>query len=438
MAKVILYFLCFFAEAVILLQYTTHLFTPKHSLNKRLLMLSSFYFSLFAISLLDMKWLNMALYILVNFIFIATQYNLKPLSAFFHSTILAAVMGMCELAVFSIINHFLPHFLVQMNYWYNTLMFAIFSKITFFAVVYVLIHLFRNQNKSNQQRDSSVMFLIFIPLTAIFVMLTFLGISDNYTLSPVLSWMLSLSVILLLIATLLVFGINQYNQKKNLEFTEMQLMLQKEIYFTDHYKMLLSQNENQNILIHDIKKHLQSIELLNDQEEHDKLRAYIKQLLLSPELKGISRICDHELLNAILSQYARQSNEKNISFNADIRSGTTDFIADNDLTSLFCNLLDNAMEAACNVNNSFIEINTSRKENTPFVIITVINSCLTAPSFTENGHLITRKSNKSKHGFGVKSINKVIKKYHGDMKMYFNPDSSTFHTIITLKQYDQL
>ena len=57
---------------------------------------------------------------------------------------------------------------------------------------------------------------------------------------------------------LLVFGINQYNRKKNREYTEMQLLLQKETDFTEYYKMLLSQSENQAILIHDIKKHLQS------------------------------------------------------------------------------------------------------------------------------------------------------------------------------------
>lgn len=54
---------------------------------------------------------------------------------------------------------------------------------------------------------------------------------------------------------------------------EMQLLLQKEANSAEYYQMLLSQNENQNILIHDIKKHLQSIDLLNDKKEHDKISA---------------------------------------------------------------------------------------------------------------------------------------------------------------------
>ena len=126
----------------------------------------------------------------------------------------------------------------------------------------------------------------------------------------------------------------------------MQLLLQKESDFTEYYKMLLSQNANQAILIHDIKKHLQSIASLNEQNAPDKVSAYIHQLLLSSDLKETARICDNELLNAIMARYKRQCNNMGIAFTADIRSGVLNYMSDSDLTSLFCNLLDNATEAA--------------------------------------------------------------------------------------------
>lgn len=59
-----------------------------------------------------------------------------------------------------------------------------------------------------------------------------------------------------------------------LSFTEMQLLLQKEADLAEYYQMLLSQNENQTILIHDIKKHLHSIAVLNENKEYDKTDAY--------------------------------------------------------------------------------------------------------------------------------------------------------------------
>lgn len=377
----------------------------------------------------------MSLYLLANFIFFITQYRIKFHAAIFHSALIAAVMGMCELLIYNLIEHFTPHFFAQVEQFHNTIIFILFSKILFFTVIYMITHLLKYQKKSSQQYDNSIFLLMFIPITTIFIMLTFVSIGEYFTLTPILNWMISLGAFLLLVSNLFVFGVNQYSQKKSHEYTEMQLLLQRESNFTEYYKMILAQNENQSILIHDIKKHLQSIELLNEQNNQEKISAYIKQLLLSSDLKEVSRICDHEMLNAILSRYKRQCDDKHISFIADIRSGTTDFLSDNELTSLYCNLLENAIEATSNIQNPYIEINTTKREGTPFIVITVINSCLTSPFSTSlGGKLTTHKSEKQKHGFGIRSIRKIVKNHYGDMQMYYNDESLTFHTIITLKE----
>ena len=106
---------------------------------------------------------------------------------------------------------------------------------------------------------------------------------------------------------------------------------------------------------------------------------------------------------------------------------------DSDLTSLFCNLLDNAFEAAYLVPDGFLEISTAKNERMPFIIITVINSSRKNSFQTPDGALTTDKSDRRRHGFGLKSVRKTVKKYHGDMQMYYSDDTFTFHTIITLK-----
>ena len=213
----------------------------------------------------------------------------------------------------------------------------------------------------------------------------------------------------------------------------MQLLLQKESDSVEYYEMMLSQNENQSILIHDIKKHLQSIKLLNDQKASDKINAYIQQLMESSDLKETVKICDNEMLNAILCRYQRQCNEKHIVFHADIRSGTVQSMYQHDLTSLFCNLLDNAVESAEKIPDSFIELRVQKKENSPFIVIIVINSCRSAPQYDATHLPISTKKDSSKHGYGMKSIKKVIRKYNGDLQMYYDDASATFHTIVTLR-----
>lgn len=423
----------FLVEAVILLQYASRLFSPKRSLPGRLAVLSLLYICLCVAAFFNIKWLNMLLYLLANFLFLVTQYDVRWRVAAFHSALLAAVMGMCELIVYGIIARTAPHFYMQMDSFHNTILFILCSKISFFAVIYLITHFFKSLQKTSDPYDNSVLLLMIIPVTSVFITLTFVGMNDHYTLTPGTNWMISLSAFFLLLMNLLVFGINQYNRKKNQEYTEMQLLLQKETDFTEYYKMLLSQSENQAILIHDIKKHLQSIASLNEQNAPDKVSAYINELLLSSDFKESARICDNELLNAIMARYKRQCNEQGISFTADIRSGVLHFLPGSDLTSLFCNLLDNAVEAAGKVPDSYIEINGSKRENTPFILITVVNSCRVNPFKNDASEPSTTKTEKRSHGFGLKSIRKICEKYHGDIQMYYNDATLTFHTVITLR-----
>ncbi len=433
MGKTICCFFSFLTEAIILWQYASSLFAPKQTAKKKLLILCGLYFILFAVSFFDSKLINVVLYFLFNFVFLVTQYCLNSYSAFFHSSILASVMILCEVTVYYIIRYFSPHFFEKGDNFHFLAIFAIFSKLMFFTVIYIISHFLKGLQKRDEQQDGSAFLLAPVPITSVFVMITFTKISDLCNLSPSLNWMLTLSAVFLLAINLLIFGIEQYNRKKSLEFTEMQLLLQRESDAAQYYELLVSQHENQSILIHDIKQHLQSINMLNDKMEHDKIKGYIHGLMQSSDLKEASRLCDHEILNAILARYERQCLEKHIAFHTDIRSGIIDFIADADITSLFCNLLDNAVEAAGQSPDSFIDISVCKREKTPFIVIAIINSSRKNPFEGKNGRLATTKSNKRKHGFGIKSIQKTVTRYHGDMQMYYNQESFTFHTVITLK-----
>jgi sensor histidine kinase regulating citrate/malate metabolism len=46
---------------------------------------------------------------------------------------------------------------------------------------------------------------------------------------------------------------------------------------------------------------------------------------------------------------------------------------------------------------------------------------------------ISTKKQKSKHGFGLKSIRRIVDKFNGNIKMYFDDDKMIFHTIIAIQ-----
>lgn len=428
-------FLIYFVEAVIIWQYASSLFLSKNqSSAPSLITLSVLYLSAYAISLLGVNWLNLISYFIINLIFLFTQYQIKLYIAFFHSVILTSVMGISELAVYSIIERFSPHFFVDATNAHSIILFAVLSKLTFYTIIYLIIHIQKGAKKAEQQYDKSVFLLIFIPVTSLFVLQTFVNISDSLIISQNLKHMITISAFLLMLSNLLILGISDHNQRKNIQFTEMQLLLQKEYDLARYYEMLHTQNENQRILIHDIKKHLNTIDVLNAQGEQDKVSAYIRQLNLSSDLKEFANLCDNKVLNTILSRYMQQCFNKHIDFQVDVRSGILNFISDTDMSALFCNVLDNAVEAAEIIPNSYIELNAVKRPNTPFVVITAVNSCRKSPfSPSDKTLLRTHKKDSAQHGFGIKSVRRVVNKYRGDIQMYYNNESAAFHTIITLR-----
>lgn len=433
MDEMICYFFSFLIEGIVFWNYVSILFVPKYSTKIRFVYLSLGFFILFLFSLHNIFLLNCILYITVCFLYLTLFYQTKWYYALFHSTLFEVLTAVCELPAYSILSTFLTSANLRAADFHLKLLFAVISKTLFFAVMSVLLLWLKKRQKPFLQYDKSVFFTILIPFIAQIIVLILFAVCDSPSMTTTQNRLITINAFFLLIVNLLIFGLNQYNQKKHLEFTEMQIQLQKEHDSAEYYKMLIAQNENQRILIHDMKKHLQSIALLNEDNQNEKIRAYINQLMQSSDLLEFSKICDHKILNNILCRYKKVCNDLHIAFHADIRSNTTTFLSDSDVTSLFCNMLDNAVEASNHIKDSYIEITAAQRKHTPFVIITIINSCASNP-FSPNGELVSSKQNPQAHGFGIKSIEKIIHNYNGNIQMYYDEETSTFHTIIMLKK----
>lgn len=433
MDEMICYFFSFLIEGIVFWNYVSILFVPKYSTKIRFVYLSLGFFILFLFSLHNIFLLNCILYITVCFLYLTLFYQTKWYYALFHSTLFEVLTAVCELPAYSILSTFLTSANLRAADFHLKLLFAVISKTLFFAVMSALLLWLKKRQKPFLQYDKSVFFTILIPFIAQIIVLILFAVCDSPSMTTTQNRLITINAFFLLIVNLLIFGLNQYNQKKHLEFTEMQIQLQKEHDSAEYYKMLIAQNENQRILIHDMKKHLQSIALLNEDNQNEKIRAYINQLMQSSDLLEFSKICDHKILNNILCRYKKVCNDLHIAFHADIRSNTTTFLSDSDVTSLFCNMLDNAVEASNHIKDSYIEITAAQRKHTPFVIITIINSCAGNP-FSPNGELVSSKQNPQAHGFGIKSMEKIIHNYNGNIQMYYDEETSTFHTIIMLKK----
>lgn len=306
------------------------------------------------------------------------------------------------------------------------------SKPFFFFMLYGISHtLVKTHNISERNTTKEILYFSIIPIISLWITLTFIAIGYYTKLPDTITHMITFSYVFLLTANFVIYGIYIYSGEKNRRFTDLQLELQKESDAVSYYKMVRTRDESQNILIHDIKKHLQAIAFFNEQGNREKIADYISRLADSPGLQKSARLCKHEFLNAILCRYMNDCKERQIDFHADIRSGTLDFISENDLVSLFGNLLDNAVEAAAKQPDAKIQLMASRMPQAGLTAITLVNSCHTNP-LQKNGRLISTKKDRARHGYGLKSVERIVSRYRGHMKLYYEEQTHLFHVVITL------
>lgn len=77
-----------------------------------------------------------------------------------------------------------------------------------------------------------------------------------------------------------------------------------------------------------------------------------------------------------------------------------------------------------------IELSVIKNMEQNNVLVSLINSCATAPVKDSSGNLTTRKDRSKGHGYGTKSISRVVTKFGGRLEMQYDETAHEFHSII--------
>lgn len=177
-----------------------------------------------------------------------------------------------------------------------------------------------------------------------------------------------------------------------------------------------------------------TIELINV-KCHDikyKLSAFAAQENMSPEsveeLRKSISIYDsrietgNKLLNVLLSEKSLFCEQNGIALSCMLDGAKLDFMQTGDLYCLFGNMIDNALEAVKQLEEKerrVINLIVKAKEN--LLLIQEENYFDGTLEF-EDGLPVTSKEDKSYHGFGMRSLRMIVKKYGGELTTYVTDD----------------
>ncbi len=429
MVKTICYGLVYLVEAMIVWSYFRYIFESRRN---RWIILSSFllaYAALFAIHFLGSSGLNTFCFFLANAFLGWFNVSCTKRAAILHSALLAFIMHITELIILMALNLFGYEFDA---YRYNDMVLIALcaaSKLLFMVFSVICARVFGRQH-SRQEDIKMTAVLCLLPLISMVVTVMIVYIGSAIELTDTGRLLLTVNVISMLVVNIAFLLLYNHLLNANARQVSLQLKLQKEEADAIHYQQLQAQADAQRMFIHDIKNHLQTIQSLAGEADAHVVSDYICKLEKSlPEMERV-RLCADPILNVLLQRYQFDCNAHDVEFTCDVREGTTGFMTAPDITTLYGNLLSNALEAAQVSREKHVELSVIRMEWQGILMISVINSCDQAPESDGAGYYLTRKADKHLHGVGLKSVQRTVEKYQGLSKMWHDSATCRFHYVI--------
>lgn len=199
---------------------------------------------------------------------------------------------------------------------------------------------------------------------------------------------------------------------------ETQMLEQKVRVYANQLDVIRQSEEKIKILRHDMKHHMNEIRLLADKYHAAEIGSYIdcmEQSIRNPdEVVSSGNVEIDSVLNYMLQKARDKLEDVNVKVILPEKMKHAF-----DMNVLIGNLLENAIEAAVQTDRKYLKVTMVFKRGV--LKIRMENSFLSVE--TENGeqqgrqHFLTTKKEKEQHGFGLKSVEKIVEAYHGTMEV---------------------
>lgn len=219
-----------------------------------------------------------------------------------------------------------------------------------------------------------------------------------------------------------------FYQKQN-DYNLMQKQNQIQL---DNFREISKKYAESQKTIHDIKKHLY---LLKTLENIDNNRAAEYSSVIEQKIDTLfyEFQCSNQLLSIIMSQKITVCKNEGIEIKAKIENISFDFIEDYDITGIFTNLWDNAIEASREIDKTerLIRIIIGRVED--YIVIDFENNYNGEVRKSENKFQSTKENHS---GMGLTIIRNAIEKYCGHMCI--TDDNNVFKVKILIPTENEL
>ena len=320
----------------------------------------------------------------------------------------------------------IPNVFTYAGEWY--LDFEIYSMIAggitniLFMVFFITIVAMKKIH-SHQLQSKVLWIYIIIPVYQMIFFFIYLKTYQNPDITMIIMGILILFLDML-VNFIMIFSIDNLIEKIAVEENLSALYAQRQLEL-DYYQMAQKHMDDMRSLKHDFSNHLHTLHAMLEQgSERQDLSRFLDESRDSLQKNTLPRYCEHDIVNAVLTIKKDTASQSGIPMDISTRIPKDIPVSGIDLCSLFCNLLDNAIEACQTIKDQPRSIQIKTNVSGGFLVIKLENT-YEKPPVKEHGFFRTSKENPEDHGYGMKLIERIIEKYHGQFTAEYSENTFT-------------
>ena len=296
---------------------------------------------------------------------------------------------------------------------------AIAIRIVSLIIIYEVLKNFKYKIKANDCAVLSTVFMIG------FAALMF-SVYNVLNLSKIPHILIFFSMIIFILIFLIVFlyskntmFLREQEQKDKMQIAQLQQQFA-------YYQEKLKDEEKVRSVYHDMKNHLLVLQRqINSPETAEMVEKLQSQVAMYEDYEHTG----NDILDIILKEKSETAREKHIALSVTANLNGVDFIEPLDVSTIFGNGLDNAIEASEKLpeEQRAILVKAGRVQN--FFSVLIENSCLQNREYTKQR---TTKSDDFLHGFGISNMRKAAEKYDGQLTIKCENEKFTLKILIPI------
>ena len=217
----------------------------------------------------------------------------------------------------------------------------------------------------------------------------------------------------------IMYILQRISHSRNIE-QKLQLMQQQEQLQMQMYTELQKKYDLSRSVAHDIDRHIHSLKTLIQQASMQNAERYLSDLhstavRLHPTIRN-----QNPMLGIILNILSERCERKEIKLNLDIEDFSLSFMSDMDITTIFSNIFDNAVEACMKVPADKRQIHVTLRNKLGLIILRTVNSYADSHTDKIAYH----------QGIGLSNVRKMVEQYGGVLDIQHN--GAVFEAAVTI------